>query len=98
MAELKIRVAKMGDLERLVEIYNHYVAHTHITFHTEEFTVDQRRDWFDQFALTGPHRLLVAETDQGVVGYASSTAFKARAAYRSGFDRERDKRFSDDDG
>lgn len=83
VTEVRIRPAGAGDLARLVDIYNHYVSNTHVTFHTEPFCVDDRRVWFDQFALTGPHRLLVAEADQDVVGYASSTEFQSRAAYRS---------------
>ena len=80
---MRIRPAEISDLERLVEIYNHYVCKTHITFHTEAFTLATRQSWFAQFAASGPHRLLVAEEDQGVIGYASSSEFKAREAYRS---------------
>ena len=79
----RIRRAEAADLARLVDIYNHYVRHTHITFHTEAFTLESRRGWFEQFAANGPYRLLVAENDQGVIGYASSTEFKPREAYLS---------------
>jgi phosphinothricin acetyltransferase len=81
--EPRIRVAEAGDLARLVDIYNHYVRHTHITFHTESFSIDARRSWFEQFSNTGPYRLFVAENEHGVLGYASSTEFKPREAYRS---------------
>jgi phosphinothricin acetyltransferase len=81
--EPRIRRAEAPDLPRLVDIYNHYVRHTHITFHTEPFTAGSRRSWFEQFSHTGPYRLLVAENENGVVGYASSTEFKPREAYRS---------------
>ena len=81
--DVRIRAATESDLGRLVDIYNHYVLNTAITFHTEPFSIAMRRDWFSQFATSGPHRLLVAETGQGVVGYASSTEFKPREAYRS---------------
>jgi phosphinothricin acetyltransferase len=79
----RIRRAEAGDLARLVDIYNHYVRNTHITFHTEPFSVDARRTWFEQFSSDGPYRLLVAANDQDVLGYASSTEFKPREAYRS---------------
>ena len=72
-----------ADLGRIVEIYNHYVINTAITFHIEPFTVATRRDWFEQFASSGPYRLLVAETGRGVIAYASSTEFKPKEAYRS---------------
>ena len=78
-----IRFAASADLNRLVEIYNYYVKETHITFDTEPFTVAERIQWFNQFAETGRYRLLVAETNEDIVGYATSTYFKARAAYNT---------------
>ena len=49
--EIVIRPARAGDLPRLVEIYNHYVVHTPITFDLDPVTVDgRRRVWFAQFA------------------------------------------------
>lgn len=78
-----IRSAESADLNRLVEIYNHYVVDTHVTFDTEPFAVTERIQWFNQFAETGRYRLLLAETDDHIVGYASSTAFKSRAAYNT---------------
>lgn len=78
-----IRPAVSDDLNRLVEIYNHYVTDTHITFDTEPFAVNQRIQWFNQFAETGRYRLLVAESEDGILGYASSTVFKPRAAYNT---------------
>jgi len=76
-----IRVAEADDLPELVRIYNHYVTATHITFDIEPFTVDQRRSWFRSFSETGPHRLLVAEVACQLVGYTSSTDFRAKPAY-----------------
>ena len=81
MAEIKIRAAEGRDLARLTEIYNHYVVHTPVTFDIEPYTVEKREVWFAQFALTGRHRLLVAETSEGVVGYAGTTRFRPKAAY-----------------
>jgi len=76
-----IRPGESGDLARLVEIYNYYVTETHFTFDMEPFVVGGRTQWFNQFSESGPYRLLVAERDDAVVGYASSTQFKPRAAY-----------------
>ncbi len=76
-----IRQAEPGDLARLVEIYNHYVANTHITFDVEPYAVGARTQWFTQFSDSGRYRLLVADTDAGVMGYACSTPFRTRAAY-----------------
>lgn len=81
--ELQIRPGESGDLNRLVEIYNHYVTETHTTFDKEAFAVGARTQWFTQFAETGPYRLLVAEGDGDILGYATSTVFKPRAAYNT---------------
>jgi len=80
---LGIRAGESGDLNRLVEIYNYYVCETYITFDTEPFAVTDRIYWFNQFAATGPYRLLVAELDGDIVGYASSTMFKPKPAYNT---------------
>ena len=81
MAELYIRAAVVSDLPRLTEIYNYYVINTPITFDLEPHTVERRKPWFEQFALQGRHRLLVAEQDGGVIGYAGTTGFRPKAAY-----------------
>jgi phosphinothricin acetyltransferase len=83
LTDLQIRPGEAGDLNRLVEIYNHYVTETHVTFDTEAFAVGARTQWFTQFSETGPYRLLVAEADDDILGYATSTVFKPRAAYNT---------------
>ena len=50
----QIRQGEPRDLNRLVEIYNHYVSETHITFDTEPFAVGARTQWFTQFAGPDP--------------------------------------------
>lgn len=81
MSDLRIRPAEQRDLPALVDIYNHYVTTTHITFDTYAFTVDGRRRWFNSFSRTGAHRLLVADVSGQPVGYASSGEFRAKPAY-----------------
>jgi phosphinothricin acetyltransferase len=81
--EVKIRAANHNDLPRLVEIYNHYVVNTPVTFDIEPYTVEKRETWFAQFAPTGPHRLLVAESEARVVGYAGTMRWRPKAAYDS---------------
>ncbi|HEY3684835.1 MAG TPA: GNAT family N-acetyltransferase [Streptosporangiaceae bacterium] len=77
----QIRPAAPDDLTRLTEIYNHYVTETPITFDIAPFTVEQRRAWFDAHTSSGPHRLLVADADGRPAGYATSSAFRPKAAY-----------------
>ena len=81
MAEVLIRPATRTDLSRLTEIYNHYVVNTPVTFDLEPHAVESRVAWFAQFAPTGRHRLMVAEEDGAVMGYAGTTRFRAKAAY-----------------
>ncbi|MGZ5292320.1 MAG: N-acetyltransferase family protein [Actinomycetota bacterium] len=80
-AAVSISAASAEDLEAINDVYNHYVATTAITFDVEPRSMAWRREWFATFGETGPHRLLVAREGSRVVGYASSTLFRPRAAY-----------------
>jgi phosphinothricin acetyltransferase len=81
MCAAMIRPAVRTDLPRLVEIYNHYVLNTPITFDIRPFTVESREAWFEEFAAQGRHRLWVAEEAGVVVGYAGTHRFRAKPAY-----------------
>jgi phosphinothricin acetyltransferase len=83
MLEVRIRQAVRADLPRLTEIYNYYVLNTPVTFDVEPYTVERREAWFAQFGATGRHRLLVAERDGIVAGYAGTTRFRPKAAYET---------------
>jgi phosphinothricin acetyltransferase len=80
-ATVEVRAAVEEDLEALNEIYNQYIAETHYTFDLEPYTMDARREWFSHHAGTGRYRLLVALHDDQVIGYASSSRFRLKAAY-----------------
>jgi phosphinothricin acetyltransferase len=81
MPDILIRPAVRGDLPRLTEIYNHYVIHTPVTFDIEPYTVEKRAAWLAQFGARGRHRLMVAEENGVVLGYAGTTQFRVKAAY-----------------
>lgn len=81
MDELCIRRAQLADLPALLDIYNHYVLHTPITFDIEPRTLAQRQEWFGQFKPDGRYQCFVAEQNSAVVGWACSTRFKDREAY-----------------
>ncbi|MFZ2165801.1 MAG: GNAT family N-acetyltransferase, partial [Propionibacteriaceae bacterium] len=79
---MHIRVGRSEDLAPLTALYNHYIATTVATFDLEPFTLDQREElWFRHYAPTGRYRLLVAEEDGVILGYATSSPFRAKAAY-----------------
>jgi phosphinothricin acetyltransferase len=84
MADYAVRAATLEDLAAMTDIYNHYVAATAITFDLQTFTAAARRDWFDDHAQTGPHRVLVATDSAGTcVGYASSSRWRVKPAYNT---------------
>lgn len=83
MTGMSLRAANRADIPRLTEIYNHYVIHTPVTFDLEPYTVERRMEWFEQFAATGRHRLVVAEENGIVLGYAGSMRFRAKPAYNT---------------
>jgi phosphinothricin acetyltransferase len=83
MTMANIQLARESDLERLMEIYNYYVIHTPITFDLEPFSVTERCEWFRHYSASGPHRLLIAETDGLLVGYVTSSRFRPKAAYET---------------
>jgi phosphinothricin acetyltransferase len=77
-----IRLAAQEDLPRIVEILNYTIENSHATFATQPTNVVERRAWFEQFANTGPHRLLVAQRGNEVLGYACSQPYRDHEAFR----------------
>ena len=79
---LTVRAVAVHDLPALVDLYNHYVVHTPITFDLQPVTVETRRPWFDDHASGGRHQLLVAiDAADAVLGYATSSRWRPKAAY-----------------
>jgi phosphinothricin acetyltransferase len=100
---VQVRNGVEGDLEAIVAIYNHYVRETAITFDTSCVTPEDRLPWLRSHPEDGPHRLLVAHSQDGapdgppapgtdpeggfangtgrLLGWATSSPFRARAAY-----------------
>ena len=81
MSDIVIRPAESADLSALLDIYNHYVLHTPITFDIAPRTLAQRQEWFDQFAGSGRYRCFVAALGGKAIGWACSARFKERDAY-----------------
>ena len=78
-----IRRIEQADLPALLEIYNHYVLHTPITFDIEPRTLAQRQAWFDGFAASGRYQCFVAVKEGRAIGWASSHPYNERAAYET---------------
>ncbi|MDH3455367.1 MAG: GNAT family N-acetyltransferase [Gemmatimonadota bacterium] len=75
-----IRQAVPRDYQAILDIYNHYIVHSHVTFDVEPFTLSDRSRWFALFAPIGRHRMFVADAGS-IVGYACSTPFRPKEAY-----------------
>lgn len=76
-----IRAACEADFGAILEIYNHYVVTSHVTFDIRPLPASERRAWFDSFRPAGPYRLWVAEHADGIQGYACSTRLRPKPAY-----------------
>ncbi len=81
MSEPVIRHARPEDASAITAIYNHFVATSHVTFDVEPRNPENGRSWLRQFHETGTHRIMVAEVDGAVAGYACSTALRPKPAY-----------------
>jgi phosphinothricin acetyltransferase len=75
----RIRAATVADAAPICRIYNQGIQDRIATLETEERTPAERAAWLE---ARGPrHPVLVAEGDDGVVGWASLNVFNARRAY-----------------
>jgi phosphinothricin acetyltransferase len=77
---LGIRQAEPRDYQSILDIYNHYIVHSHVTFDVEPITLDDRSQWFAMFGPSGRYQMFIAELET-VVGYACSTPFRPKEAY-----------------
>lgn len=78
----EIRDAVAGDIPHMLEIYNHYVANSTVTFDEDPLTLKEMRKKFAHVQELG-FPWLVAESPRGIVlGYAYVTPWKVKAAYR----------------
>lgn len=76
---MQIRRATYDDAAALAEIYNHYILNSTATCDTVSKNVEDRIVWLDQHSDKYP--VLVCETDDHVIGYASMTRWSDRTAY-----------------
>jgi phosphinothricin acetyltransferase len=79
---MKIRYAKLTDLQELVHIYNYYVENSHSTFAERPFTLNERKDWLLKYKDSGPYKCLVAEEDEKILGYTYSSIYREHPAFR----------------
>jgi L-amino acid N-acyltransferase YncA len=76
-----IRDARPADVSRISEIYNHYVAHTDITFEEEPVSAAEMAQRVED--VQAQYCWLVYPDDDDVVaGYAYAGKWKSRSGYR----------------
>ena len=75
----KIRLARPQDAAELLEIFRPYVLETAVAFNYEPPALEEFRNTMENRLRRYPY--LVAETEDGLMGYAYASPFKARAAY-----------------
>ena len=78
-----IRSATKDDLVRINEIYNAYIVDRHTSFDTEPWTLEQRAQWYEKYEAPSRYDLIVLEVEGKVMGFASSSPFRPKAAYDS---------------
>ena len=77
--KITIRNAAIEDAGELLSIYAHYVKNTGITFEYEVPSADEFSRRIHGTLSKYPY--LVAESGEGILGYAYASSFKDRAAY-----------------
>lgn len=79
MKNINIRIADISDAEELLGIYAPYVTDTAVSF---EYEVPSLREFSDRiYSVLQKYPYLVAEEENGIIGYAYASPFKQRAAY-----------------
>jgi phosphinothricin acetyltransferase len=78
---MKLRLASSSDAAAIRRIYNREVLETTHTFDLEPRTLEQQRAWIAE--REGALGVVVAEMDGAVVGFASLSPYRPRAAYRT---------------
>lgn len=78
---MPIRPGHGADLDAITAIHGHYARNTHVSFDTRALTPSERATWFARFGQGTSHRLLVADEDGEVLGYAHSLPWRSKRAY-----------------
>ena len=76
---VKIRKAKIDDLDGITSIYNEAIKNTVATFDTEIKTFDEQKIWFEEHGEKNP--IIVAEENDEIIGWAALSKWSNRCAY-----------------
>ncbi|MEO6116820.1 MAG: N-acetyltransferase family protein [Pseudolysinimonas sp.] len=78
----ELRQAIDRDVPHMLEIYNHYVANSTVTFDEDALTLKEMRHKFHDVERLGFPWLVAVSPTGMILGYAYVTPWKAKAAYR----------------
>ena len=78
----EVRPATDRDVPHMLEIYNHYVANSTVTFDEDALTLREIRRKFHDVQRLGFPWLVAVSPSGMILGYAYVTPWKAKAAYR----------------
>jgi len=78
---VELRLARLDDAEAIRTIYNHEVRTSTATFDLVPRSLSDQREWLA--ARSGAFSAMVAEDEGLVIGFASLSPYKERAAYRT---------------
>lgn len=81
MGTIALRPAVLTDADQICAIYNHEVENTTATLDLVPRSLDEQRAWLQQ--RSGAFTAIVAVDGDQVVGFASLSPYKERAAYRT---------------
>lgn len=76
-----IRSAVKTDATDIVEIYNHYILHSHATFELKQITSKEMATRIKKVQEVFNLPWLVLEIENRIIGYAYATQWKTREAY-----------------
>jgi phosphinothricin acetyltransferase len=74
-----IRQAALRDLDAITAIYNDAIVRTTATFDIEPKNSEQQTAWFNEH--DSKYKILVAEVDTEIIGWASLSRWSDRCAY-----------------
>ena len=75
-----IRHIENRDIQRICDIYNHYILTTNASFEIDPVSVEEMGRRVQEFTTT--HPWLVYEQDGEVIGFAYASKWRPRPAYR----------------
>ena len=78
---MNIRLATENDIPAILEIFNDALVNTTAVYSYEKATLEEQLEWFRHKTEAGIP-VLIAEDDQGCLGYVTYGPFRIRPAYK----------------